>query len=161
MHTSQSIGHTVRSRSCSHVIWMKGTSCTAAGCNGEILLALLDTFLLICTCNRMLETCGVGRVTSDRYVYALLVHDCNTFANVVGAIAVYLRAKSLRVRNSLHLLQFACVIIIICLNICKSVNSGNNLRCVLSKSVQDNAKRFLTNLVSLLCNTDGALCSSK
>ena len=43
----------------------------AAGCYGEVFLAFLYAFLLICTCYRMLETGRVGGVTGDGNVYAL------------------------------------------------------------------------------------------
>ena len=159
MHTSQCICHAVGSRSCSHVVRVKGTSCTAAGCYGEVLLALLDAFFLVGTCNRVLETCRVGRVSCDGYVYAFLVHDGNAFAHIIGSIAVYFRAEPVRISNSLYFLQFSCMIVIFGLHICKSVNSGDNLCRVFSKTVQDYSQRFLTNLVGLLRNTDSAFCS--
>ena len=107
----------------------------------------------------MLETCGVGRVTCDGYVDAFLVHDGNAFAYIVGAVAVNLGTKSVRVSDSLHFLQFACIVIIIGLYVCESVDSGNNLRSILSKSVQDHAEWFLTYLVRLLCDTNRTFCS--
>src|SRR5699024_12147157 len=48
-------------------------------CYGEVFLALFDTFFLICTCNRMLETCWVCRITCNRYIYFFFVHDRYTF----------------------------------------------------------------------------------
>src|SRR5699024_3146418 len=56
MHTSHCICHTIGSWSCSHVVRMKCTSCSSTRSYREVFLALLDTFFLICTCNRMLET---------------------------------------------------------------------------------------------------------
>ena len=58
VHTSHSICHTVGSRTCCHVVRMKCTSCTTAGSNREVFLALLITFFLVSTCNRMLESGG-------------------------------------------------------------------------------------------------------
>ena len=49
VHTSHGIGHTVGSRTCSHVVWVKSTSCTAAGSYGEVLLAFFDSFFLVGT----------------------------------------------------------------------------------------------------------------
>ena len=95
MHTSQGIGEAVGSRACSHVIRMQGTSCAAAGSNGEILFACLGALLLICTCNGMLESGGIGGVTGDGYVHVLLPHDGNALGNAVGSVAVYLGSKSL------------------------------------------------------------------
>src|SRR5699024_5489530 len=65
MHTAQCICHTVGSGACRHVVRMKGTSCTAAGCYREIFLSCFHALFLICTCHRMLETGGVGGVSGD------------------------------------------------------------------------------------------------
>ena len=48
--------------------------------------------------------------------------------------------------------------IILSLNKSKSVDTGDDLSSVFSKTVQDNAERFLTNFVSFLSDTDSALC---
>ena len=69
---------------------MQSTACTAAGSYGEVLLALLDAFLLVSTCYWMLESGRVGGVTGDGNVYALFPHDCNAFCYVVCAVAVNL-----------------------------------------------------------------------
>ena len=47
VHTAQSIGETVRSGTCSHVIGMQSTSGTAAGSYGEVLLACFQSLLLV------------------------------------------------------------------------------------------------------------------
>ncbi len=39
VHTAHGISHSVRSRTCCHVVRVKGTSCTAAGCYGKVFLA--------------------------------------------------------------------------------------------------------------------------
>ena len=52
VHTAKCICEAIRSRTCSHVIGMQGTACTAAGSYGEVLLALLYTFLLVGTCKK-------------------------------------------------------------------------------------------------------------
>ena len=31
VHAAESIGHTVRSRTCSHVVWVQSTTCTTTG----------------------------------------------------------------------------------------------------------------------------------
>src|SRR5699024_6800589 len=147
MHTSKCIGHTIGSGTSCHVVRMKGTSCTAAGSNGEVYLAFLVAFLLVGTCNGMLETCGVGGVTGDGNVNALFPHDGNAFLNAVRAVAVNLRAESFGVCLAEYFFYFVGVGIVLCLNICKSVDTGNDLCGVFAKSVQDNAERFLTNLV--------------
>ena len=60
VHSSESICHTVGSGACCHVIGMECTSCTAARSNREVLNTVFSTPLLVCTCNGMLESCGVG-----------------------------------------------------------------------------------------------------
>ena len=135
---------------------MKGTSCTTAGSYGEVLLASFNSFLLVGSCYRMLESGRIGRVTCDRYVYVLFPHDSNAFRYGICAIAVNLCTKALGISSSAYFLNFVGIRIILCLNKSKSVNSGNNLCSVFSKTVQNNSERFLTNLVCLLCNTDSA-----
>ena len=137
---------------------MKCTSCTTTGCYREVLLSCFNSFLLVSTCNRMLESCRVGRVTGNGYVYVLLPHDSNTFRNGVCTIAVNLCTKSLGVCLTIYFLNSVCVRIIFCFYKCKSIDSGNDLCSILSKTVQDNTKRFLTNLVCLLSNTNCTFC---
>ena len=117
-------------------------------------LSCFYAFFLISSCYRMLETCRVCGVTGDRNINAFFPHDSNTFTYIVCSIAVYFGTKSVRVSDSLNFFQFSCIIIIFCLNICKSVNSGNDLCSIFSKTVQDYTQRFLTNLVCFLSDTD-------
>ena len=135
VHTSHGICHTVGSRTCCHVVRVKGTACTTAGCNGEVFLTLLDTFLLVCTCNRMLETCWVCRVTSDGNTYVLMMHDCNTFLNIISTVTFYSCTKSVRVCFFVLNVKLCSLVIILCLYECKSVDTGNDLGCVFSKTV--------------------------
>ena len=161
MHTSQRIRKAVGSGTCCHIVRMQGTSCTAAGSNGEIFLAGFGSLLFICTCHRMLESGRIGGVTGNGNVHILFPHNGNAFRNTVGSIAVYFGTKSLGIRNSLQFLYLIGIRIILCLHKSETVYTGNDLCRILSKSVQDYAKRFLANLVSLLRNTDSALCSCK
>ena len=161
VHTAKCICEAIRSRTCSHVIGMQGTAGTAAGSYGEVLLALFNTLFLVCSCNRMLETGRVCRVTCNGYVYALFVHDSNTFLNVVCSIAVNFSTKTFRIRFTEYFFYFVLIWVILCLNECESVNTGNNLCCIFSKTVQNNAKRFLTNFVCLLSDTDSTFCCGK
>ena len=135
MHSSHRIRHTIGSRACRHVIRMQRTACSTAGSNGEIFLALLDTFLLISTCNGMLESGRVGGVTGNRYIHAFLMHDRNTFGYIIRAVAVNLRTKACAVGFAENLFHFSCIIIHLGLDISKSIDSGNNLSGVFSKSV--------------------------
>jgi len=158
MHTSHGVCHTVGSRSCSHVIRMKGTSCTTTGSYGEVFLSCFYTFFFVGSCNRVLETCRVGGVSCDRNVNAFFPHDRNAFTHVICTVAVYFGAQSVRVRNSLYFLKLACKVIILCLYIGKSIDSGDDLCSIFSKSVQDYTEWFFTYFVCFLCNTDCSLC---
>ena len=138
VHTSHGICHTVGSRTCCHVIRVKSTACAAAGCYGEVLLAFLYAFFLVCTCNRMLETGRVGGVTGDGNVYALFPHDRNALCYVVSAVAVYFCTRALRICGvafAENFLNFACVVVHLCLNISKAVDTGDDLCSVFSETV--------------------------
>ncbi len=135
MHTAQGIGHAIGSRACRHIVGMKGTASAAAGSYGEVLLPCFISFLLICTGYRMLETGRIGGVSSDRNVYVLFPHDGYAFRNAVCAVAVYLSAKTLRVRDALDFLYGIGIRIILSLHKGEAVDPGNNLSCVLAQAV--------------------------
>ena len=78
---------------------MQGTAGAAAGSDGEVLLAVLDSPLLVGAGNQMLEAGGVGGVTGDGNLNSLSLHDGNAFQNVVGAVA--LNSSALAVGESL------------------------------------------------------------
>ena len=105
----------------------------------------------------MLETCRVSGVTCDRNVNAFFPHDSNTFRNAVSAVAVNFCTKSFRVRFTEYFFNFVLVWIVLCLHICKSVDTGDDLSSVFSKTVQNNTKWFFTNFVSFFCDTDSTL----
>ena len=56
-----------------------------------------------------------------------------------------------------YFFNFVLVWIILCLYICKSVDTGDDLSSVFSKTVQDNTQRFFTNFVCFLSDTDSTL----
>ncbi len=88
--------------------------------------------------------------------------DSNAFLYIVGAVAVYLCSRALRVLGialAEHFLELACEIVIFSLNICESVDSGDDLSSVLAESVEDYSQRLLTDLVSLGCDSDSSLSS--
>ena len=109
----------------------------------------------------MLEPGGVGGVACDGHVHVLLPHDGNAFRHAVGAVAVHLGAKSLRIGNPLDFLHFVGIGIVLGLYESEAVDTGDDLRGILSKTVQDDAQRFLADLVGLLRDTDSALCGCK
>ncbi len=154
VHTSECIRHTIGSRACCHIIRVERTSGTTAGCYGEVLLILLEAFLFVCTCYRVLETRRVRRVTRDRNVNALSVHDRNAFLHVICTITVYFGTESFGIRNAGHLFHRIRIRVILCLNKCKTVDTGNDLCRIFSQSVQNNAERFFTHFVCFLCDSD-------
>ena len=89
------VGHTVRSRTSSHVVRVQSTTCSTTRSHREIRLAGEYTLFLICTSYRVLETSRVGRVTCDRHVNSFFPHDSYTFANIICAIAFYLGTRTL------------------------------------------------------------------
>ena len=159
MHTSHSIGHTVGSRTCCHVVRVKSTSCTTAGSNGEVFFTSFDTLFFVGTCNWMLETSRVGGVSGDGNVNVLFPHDSNAFANVVSAVAVNFRTRSIGVCFSEYFFQFSGVVVIFSLYISKAVDTSDDLSSVFSKTVQDNTQRFLTYFVCFFSDTDSTLSS--
>ena len=76
---------------------MEGTSGTAAGCNGEVLHAVLNAPLLVGACNGMLEAGRVGGVAGDGNADLLKLHDGNALGNVVRAVALNGCARTLGV----------------------------------------------------------------
>ena len=140
---------------------MQGTSCTAAGCNGEVFLSSFYALFLVGTSYRMLETGRVGGVSGDGNIYVLSPHDRNAFANIVCTIAVYFCTRSIGVCLAEYFFQLACVVIIFCFDISKSVDTCDDLSSVFSKTVQDNTQRFLTYTVCFFSDTDRALSSSE
>ena len=59
MHAAQRVGQAVACGACSHVIGVQGTAGAAAGSDGEVLLAVLDSPLLVGAGNQMLEADGL------------------------------------------------------------------------------------------------------
>ncbi|EJX08780.1 hypothetical protein EVA_03106 [gut metagenome] len=109
----------------------------------------------------MLETSRVSRVTCDRYIYTFFPHDSNTFANVVSAIAFYLSTRTVRVSDFTNYFQFTCEIVKLSLNICKSVDTRDDLSSVFTQTIQDATQRFFTYFISFCSDFDSTFSSSK
>ena len=107
VHTAHGIGHTVGSRTGCHVVRVQSATGADAGSDGEVLLALLDAFLLVGTGDRMLETGRVGGVTGDGDINALEVHYCDALAHIVTAVAADVGTLGLGVADLTDYLQFA------------------------------------------------------
>jgi len=74
VHSSHGIRHTVRSRTCCHVIRMQCSSGTAARSYWEILFTVFNCPFFICSCNRMLESCRVCRISCNWNIYSFVYH---------------------------------------------------------------------------------------
>ena len=167
MHTTKSISKAVRSWTCSHVIWVKSTTSTTTRSYREVLLTFKKTFLLVCTSNWVLKTSWVCRVTSDRNINTFVPHDCNTFTNIVCTVTFYAQTFWIvSVRDFFYNCQsLVCTLTVkvvkLSLNVSKTVDTRDDLSSVFTKTVQDNAKLVLTNVVSLSSDFDSTFSSSK
>ena len=89
VHSAHGIRHAIGSGAGSHVIRMQRSARAAAGSDGEVFLAVFDSPFFIGACNGMLEACGVGGVSCDGNIDALLAFMMATPSeNVVRAIAL-------------------------------------------------------------------------
>ena len=86
-----------------------------------------------------------------------MMHDRNTFLYVICAVAFHRSTESGRIRLLINNVQLCLLVIIFCLNISKSVDTGNDLCRILAEAVQDDAERFLADFIRLLRDTDSAL----
>ena len=104
----------------------------------------------------MLETGRVGRVTGDRYVHTLFVHDGYAFAHVIRAVAAYFRTQTFRIRRFLDDVQFAGSVVEFSLDIGKTVDTRNDHRRIFAQTVQDHAQRLLAYFVGHFGDLDCA-----
>ena len=109
----------------------------------------------------MLETSRVSRVTCDRYVYTFFPHDSYTFANVVSTITFNFCTRTVRVSDFANNFQFTSKVIELSLNVCKAVNTRDDLSSVFSKTVQDTTQRFFTYFVCFSSDFDSTFSSSE
>ena len=106
----------------------------------------------------MLETGRVGRVTGDGNVDILLPHDCNALAYVICTVAVHAAADTIGVAGPGDFLDLSGVVVELGLDIGESVDAADDLCCILSESVEDDAERLLANLVCHFGDLDCAFC---
>ena len=97
VHTAHGVGHAVRGRTCSHVVGVAGTACSAAGSDREVLNAVLYAPLLVGACDGVLEAGRVGGVAGDGNADILELHDSNALGNIISAVALNVRARALGV----------------------------------------------------------------
>ena len=158
VHTSHRVGETVGSGSGSHVVGVQRAACSSAGRDREVLLAVLVRPLLVGSGNEVLEAGRVGRVTGDRYVDALVLHDSHALEHVVRAVALDLSLVAVRVCLLVYDLKLVVVEIIIGADIGEAVDARDDERSVLAETVKDYAERLFSYLVSGSRDTDSALC---
>ncbi|MPN46598.1 hypothetical protein SDC9_194189 [bioreactor metagenome] len=83
----------------------------------------------------MLEAGRVGGVPGNGNIHAFMVHDGNTFLNVVRAVAVNRGAFTVRISGFFHNVQSTSRIVIIGFYIGKTVDAGNNQSRVFAKAI--------------------------
>ena len=87
--------------------------------------------------------------------------DCNALTNIVCAVAVHFRTRTVRIRFATNLFQLAGKVVELGLYIGETVNTADDHSGVFAQTVQDAAERVLTNLVRHLSDLDSALSSSE
>ena len=105
----------------------------------------------------MLETGRVRRITRDRYVYTFVPHDSHAFAHVIGSITFYFGTFTFGISYFTNYLQLARIIVELCLNVGKSVDTRNDLSGIFTQTVQNTTQRFLAHFIGLSGNFDSAL----
>src|SRR5699024_2416586 len=147
VHSAHGVGHAVGSRAGSHVVRVQGAAGAAAGSNREVLHAVLDAPFLVGASYWMLEAGRVGRVAGDGNVNLLQLHNGNAFLNVVAAVAFYLGFVAVRESNLADDMQLTAEVVVLGLHIGEAVDSGNDVRCILAQTVEDDAQRRFSCLV--------------
>ena len=161
MHSAHGVRQTVGRRTCSHVVRVERSARTAAGCNGEVLDAVFDTPLLVGARNGVLEACRVGGVAGDGNAHVFELHDGNAFRNVIRAVAANIRTGTVGECLFGNYLDGFGIRIEFGFDIGETVDSGNDISCVLAETVEYNAKRLYANLVCVQRDLDGAFCGGK
>ena len=128
VHPAHGVSHTVGGRAGCHIVRVQGAARTTAGGHGEILLALLNAFLLIRTGHRMLEPGGVGGITGDGHIHALVVHDGHALPDVIRAVAADCGPLAFRIFDLPDDLQFAGIVIKLRLDIGEAIDAADDLR---------------------------------
>ncbi len=104
----------------------------------------------------MLETGRVRGVAGDGNVHVLLPHDRDAFRDVIGSVALDLRARAVGISDLAVLNHFALLVVHVRFNEGEAVDTGDNSRRVLAETVQDHAKRFLADLIGVVGDADRA-----
>jgi len=106
----------------------------------------------------MLESGGVGGVTGDGNANVLQSHDSNALGNVVSTVATNGSTGTVRICGLVNNAYFLGSVVKLSLYVGKAVDTGNDHSGILAETVKDNAKRLVTNLVSVKSDLDSTLC---
>ena len=132
VHSSHSIGHAVRRRTCRHIVGVKSSSRAAARRNGEIFLAVFNAPFFVGTRNGVLESGGIRRVTRDGYAYVFEFHYRYAFGYIIRAVTFYVRSRALGIRYFFYDFYFFRVRIEFRFYVSEAVDSRNDERSVFS-----------------------------
>lgn len=157
MHTTHGVGHAVAGGAGRHVVGMQGTACAAAGSDGEVVDAVLDAPLLVGACDRVLEAGRVGGVAGDGNADVLKLHDSHALGNVVCAVALDVRSRTVGISLLLGDGDGLGVGIELRLAVCEAVDAGDYHRSVLAEAVEDNSQGLGSDLVCVEGYFDSAL----
>ena len=109
----------------------------------------------------MLEAGRVSGVTGDGNADILELHDSNALGNVICAVALNVRARTLGVCGLGDDLYRLGVRIKLGSYIGKAVDARNDHSGILTEAVEDNAEGLYADLVCVKSDLDSALCSCK
>ena len=161
MHTAHGVRHAVAGGACRHVVRVQRAARAAARGNGEILLAVFNAPLFVCSRNGVLETGGVGGVAGYGYVHVLVAHYGNALVHVVRAVAEHLRAVAVAESGGLYYGKLARVLVVFGFNVGEAVYAADYIRRVLAKAVEYYLERLLAHLVRRAGYADCTLCRGK
>ena len=109
----------------------------------------------------MLEACRIGRVTRNGDINPLVVHDGNSFADVIDAVTAYLRAQSVGVRLFADDAKLSGRIVKFGLHIGKAIDARDNQRRILAQPVQDDPQWCLTHTICHFGDLDSSFRRSE
>ena len=140
MHAAHGVGHAIAGRTSSHVVGVQGAARATARGDGEVGLACQQTLFLISARHRVLEAGRVGRVAGDGHIDILQPQDGHAFANVVGTVAVHLRAETCGVGDTLHDGHLASVVVELGAAVGEAVDAADDLGGVFAEAVEDDTQ---------------------
>ena len=161
VHTSHGVGHAVAGRTCRHVVGVKRSAGAAARRDREVLDAVFIAPFLVGAGDRVLESRRVGGVAGDGNADVFELHDGHALGNVVRAVALDVRSRTVGVGLLIHDLYLLGEGVELGLDVGEAVDPRNDERGVLAEAVQDNAEGLGPYLVGVKGDLDSALCGGK